>query len=251
MAISYLEDAEYGFDGKVLNDKWIQIGHIQPGSFSIGEEKPTVHVPTLTVTEDLQLAVKKFELKLSDLKVSVNMSYEFMAEIPDNELKGFLHARFLDAIEQNSDLSDDDKAKYKAEVEAFYKPKATGGLVTGNSIVVGHGEVYIWPSGAFKTGHIFLEDSKPSVSTKSRQLPGMDHKVKCPLLGHKIGDHFLFDGTKKTIFCTDKNPVSLWSQVQHLNDEHKWTREQIADWLDELHDSGEVNLEFEPWEGTE
>ena len=34
----------------------------------------------------------------------------------------------------------------------------------------------------------------------------------------------------------------LGSMVMHLNDGHKWTRERIADWLDELHDSGVVNI---------
>ena len=34
----------------------------------------------------------------------------------------------------------------------------------------------------------------------------------------------------------------LGPMVMHLNDGHKWTRERIADWLDELHDSGVVNI---------
>lgn len=33
--------------------------------------------------------------------------------------------------------------------------------------------------------------------------------------------------------CIRLNPVS--TQVQHLNDEHEWTREAIADWLETLH----------------
>jgi hypothetical protein len=35
---------------------------------------------------------------------------------------------------------------------------------------------------------------------------------------------------------------TIWCLVQHLNDHHRWTREQIADWLDILHDSGVINL---------
>lgn len=38
---------------------------------------------------------------------------------------------------------------------------------------------------------------------------------------------------------------SLINIIMHLNDVEKWDRERIADWLDELHDSGEVNIEFE------
>lgn len=34
---------------------------------------------------------------------------------------------------------------------------------------------------------------------------------------------------------------SLWNMIQHLNDDHKWTRERIADWLDSL----DLDLEFQ------
>lgn len=36
----------------------------------------------------------------------------------------------------------------------------------------------------------------------------------------------------------------IYGIIQHLNDECKWSRERIADWLDELHDSGVVDIEF-------
>lgn len=38
--------------------------------------------------------------------------------------------------------------------------------------------------------------------------------------------------------------ISLMDAIMHLNDHHEWSRERIADWLDELHDSGLVDLEF-------
>lgn len=53
------------------------------------------------------------------------------------------------------------------------------------------------------------------------QLPGLDAQVKHPTVEH---------------YC----PSHLWSKVKnmiiHLNDHHEWTREQIADWLDEISD---------------
>jgi hypothetical protein len=36
----------------------------------------------------------------------------------------------------------------------------------------------------------------------------------------------------------------LWVVVIDLNDGFKWTREQIADWLDNLHESGTLDLSF-------
>lgn len=33
-----------------------------------------------------------------------------------------------------------------------------------------------------------------------------------------------------------RRPDPVWAVIQHLNDAHKWTREQIADWLDSLPD---------------
>jgi hypothetical protein len=66
-----------------------------------------------------------------------------------------------------------------------------------------------------------------SVSSQTRNLPGMGKVVPMP--------------------CDHPVNLTLWAGVQHLNDTHQWSREKIADWLDELHDSGVVNLEFEPW----
>ena len=37
----------------------------------------------------------------------------------------------------------------------------------------------------------------------------------------------------------------MFSIIIHLNDKVHWTREQIADWLDELADSGQINIDFE------
>lgn len=65
-----------------------------------------------------------------------------------------------------------------------------------------------------------------SVSTLARTLPAVnDFTTKCP-----VED------------CTSHQ--TLYYLVQHVNDDHKWTRESIADWLDDLHDTGIVDLSF-------
>lgn len=55
------------------------------------------------------------------------------------------------------------------------------------------------------------------------RLPGMLERVKHPVTGK--------DGIVVSI-------------VASLNDSHKWDRGRIANWLDELADSGEININF-------
>lgn len=83
-------------------------------------------------------------------------------------------------------------------------------------------------------------NGKP-VSSLAHLLPGVQANVKFPC------------------DCWKLNPEksqALENVIMHLNDYHTdtisgrsvWSREKIADWLDELHDSGIVNLEFQPWD---
>lgn len=65
----------------------------------------------------------------------------------------------------------------------------------------------------------------------SHMLPGITERVSHPAL--KVEDHY--PG------CTIVGNVHTIRQlVMHLNDDHKWTREEIADWLDTL----DVDLAF-------
>ena len=90
-----------------------------------------------------------------------------------------------------------------------------------------------------------LLKEKRSLSRASYELPGINATVELPC-----------DCTrKKSVATEDENWVAivdtgeprqsvLRNAIMHLNDEHKWTRERIADWLDELHDQGKINIEF-------
>lgn len=81
----------------------------------------------------------------------------------------------------------------------------------------------------YKTGE--TPESFVDVSTVSKKLPGMNYICSSPCS------------------CSyTKGGFRLWNTIQHLNDKHaEWTRERIADWLDELADTGKVNLDFDPW----
>jgi hypothetical protein len=73
---------------------------------------------------------------------------------------------------------------------------------------------------------------KTVVDTLAALLPPgtLDTVVPCPGCGTPLRN----DAT-----C-DAKPYTLMSQVMHLNDAHRWTREKIADWLDTL----DVDLAF-------
>lgn len=54
-------------------------------------------------------------------------------------------------------------------------------------------------------------------SSESKKLPGMDKVANCPVR---------IDG----VFECREN-MSLYALIQHINDNHKWSREDIASWL--------------------
>jgi hypothetical protein len=79
-------------------------------------------------------------------------------------------------------------------------------------------------------GQVF-DTSNWITSTDSKKLPAMDTLVEYPCNCQIVSQR-------------DK----MWTIVQHLNDRDKWTRNRIADWIDDLHDRGIINAEFESWD---
>jgi len=65
----------------------------------------------------------------------------------------------------------------------------------------------------WKVGH---HQVAPVWDEMKNQMPELDQMVRCP--GHSRE-------------CWWES--SVWSMVQHLNDSHRWSREDIADWLEE------------------
>lgn len=99
-----------------------------------------------------------------------------------------------------------------------------------------HYEFKLQPKGWAKTeitANLLSGAIKPvsDPASLSHMLPGITEKVSHPAL--KVEDHY--PG------CTIVGNVHTIRQlVMHLNDDHKWTREEIADWLDTL----DVDLAF-------
>lgn len=44
--------------------------------------------------------------------------------------------------------------------------------------------------------------------------------------------------------CGCKKEGAVYTAIVHLNDHHQYTREQIADWLDEEVSKGNINIDF-------
>jgi hypothetical protein len=63
----------------------------------------------------------------------------------------------------------------------------------------------------------------------ARELPGMNQQVYCPVSCD----------VSWTLVTS-----SLKSTIIHLNDYHRWSRDDIADWLDELADAGIIDIDF-------
>jgi hypothetical protein len=51
-----------------------------------------------------------------------------------------------------------------------------------------------------------------------------------------IDEHFPLLWSEKNSHCPacERDPGILRSTVEHLNDTHRWTREQIADWVEKV-----------------
>lgn len=72
------------------------------------------------------------------------------------------------------------------------------------------------------------------ISELATDLPGMETRVTCPMLNKLSKDE------SWVLHCRG-GQTDLMRVMIHLNDHHKWTREQIADWLVE----SELDADFE------
>lgn len=88
-----------------------------------------------------------------------------------------------------------------------------------------------------KDGEKFEEPDTSALMFEFLDMDFLNNEVKypCECYGEEVRG---FDNKKSQ----PKISQDLGSMIMHLNDGHKWTRERIADWLDELHDSGVVNI---------
>lgn len=76
-----------------------------------------------------------------------------------------------------------------------------------------------------------------SISSLSRNLPAAKELIQSPCRPGEPGEA-----------PCGRSTDFVFNIIIHLNDYHRWSRDRIADWIDELHDKGIINAEFQSWE---
>lgn len=199
--------------------------------------------PTVTLWEDYPSWTIKLEIRTQGGKVyAVSFAKEFWVDIVEHpmELWHYISTSFHKQVYDDADLyhalsmirtwcnqmetyGDNKVLMASNPLSPFYqktKPVALTPPPTDEYMKI-YQETKAKFDAAIKKKYI--EGSGPMAEV--RLLPGLDEKVKHPV-----------DGGMGTLRIT----------IIHLNDTHKWTREQIADWLETL----DVDIRFKPKEVT-
>lgn len=122
-----------------------------------------------------------------------------------------------------------DKEDYASQLEK-YKEAFEASQVAAKEV-----KGYLTEGYYFKTGGpIKADPNDPSVL--SQKLPGVNQVVKHPRISESGCDCY-YDSYDEG---AGLGKYTIRNLVMHLNDEHRWTREQIADWLETL----DVDLSF-------
>lgn len=189
--------------------------------FSHNEYIP--HAKTITLLSVDRLCSPSYMVDSFTCKYSIdavvkyaayNISYEMLASISsESDLFSLVSHNIARYIADDIQCSEILFVDLAAEINSmFMKSK---GHSTG-------------PNVAFK----FYLDGDTARPPEVRKLPGMHERVTCPV-DICVTEHY--------------TETTLYTLVQHLNDTHNWTRERIADWLDEQADAGKINIDFQPW----
>lgn len=141
----------------------------------------------------------------------------------DQVMKDIQHAKKL-MYEEEVDAK---KYGYHHLYSAQYKPLKFDGPTHKDGVKV---KLYTEDESKYPSGGQITQ-------TLSNMLPGMNTPVKCPAF--KAGE--VYCGARRASDQYDyQHGGKLTSMIPHLNDYHRWTREQIADWLE----STDLDLRF-------
>ena len=87
-----------------------------------------------------------------------------------------------------------------------------------------------------------IRKNREELDNLAQSLPGVNSPARCPLWKEKPNDKYT--AREWELFCRG-GQRDLLRVIMHLNDHHEWTREQIADFVQEQHDAGLINVSFE------
>jgi hypothetical protein len=138
------------------------------------------------------------------------------------------------------------------------KPKVIQGTLSGQIHWVGG----VVTAGDITASNITAQSNNvkgESISRAASKLPGVGSRFEFPCGCRTNRKVTSVDGAGLLQMEYEDAGVrvsSLYNIIMHLNDltdsvHAEWTREKIADWLDELHDAGKVNIEFQGWDEPE
>lgn len=200
---------------KVLIPQTLMQGYTPPAGSLV------YYQPTISVSEQIHIAKEAAKMSFSEANAS-KMIDSFMKNVNPTLKKPATYtanSSYKDAFDQAVKLLKD--AKTQAEYYQLQKQAAAN----------------------FK-----YQQSYPSNANYADKLAALipdlrKHREQCPFEYNKSSEYspvrFIDDDISRRR-CEEYG--TLWSLIQHMNDLHRATRETIADWLDELHDSGVVNL---------
>lgn len=152
-----------------------------------------------------ELPLVKFESETTDINFKIAVSMQTLMDVDPENIAWIIYKAFKEYLV--SIVHDCDACAgrmfdaLEAELNTTIKPKVS----------------------KFSIGNKAAVTKDVSLSSASRALPGvMDYDVTCPAEGCDM-DNAMF-------------AYNIWTTVQHLNDHHRWTREAIAEWLENIHD---------------
>jgi len=182
--------------------------------FGISKEVYTTHNFAMN---SYAIEMKFYKPNNHPAKYIVNVSTEMAFDMDKPAMAYMLIEKFAKGLSDYADIDIEDAWYALKGHQTFYNllsPKTISTITAGDII----GTV----------GNYSIGSGGTDASVLSKKLPGMNTPVNCP-------------------HCSNSNKMTLWRLVQHLNDDADWSRDKIADWLDEQHDAGIINIEFEKW----
>lgn len=215
-------------------------------TYSVIEFNPIVFSDVAIDPFSKKMDTKEFEKKIVTKRFEVLVNDEIVFSSNKNELMIYLAKEFRyklakEGLDQYIIKHVVDKL---TNIASTSNPFYMAGKYSLGGIVNSSGTHASWQP----LGDGFNEYDSIQMDQFSRRLPGAYENVTYPC--DCPAKHF---DVKTNSYSDVPGPVQgkLRGAIIHMNDKHKWSREAIADWLDELHDSGQVDIVFKVEVGGE
>ncbi len=178
-----------------------------------------------------------------------------------------LKLQYEQVINKIADKTDDSKALAPSKYYFYQLDKELGNSTIKFFDPFNSKMIYLYENMlTSNTTHVW-EPKKSVRGVLEERIPGMATKVTCPAgcadkeqshpkplvtaktdaFGNVTHEISWMSDAQKPEYWVMSEPTQIANTIIHLNDDHRWTREQIADWLDTL----DVDLRFQTPEDTQ